>query len=811
MKAKDLKNSILQMAVQGKLVPQDPSDEPASVLLERIRTERAQLIKEKKIKAPKGGESMIYLGSDGSRYEKRSKGEPVCIDDEIPFDIPEGWEWARLGNIVYQRAQLKPTSAFSYIDIGSIDNAHQRLSSKETLIEADKAPSRARKPVKLGDVLYSTVRPYLHNMCIVDRKFSLPPIASTGFAAMVCLDGISNGYLLNYLMSPDFDTYANRTDNSKGVAYPAINDKHLYAALVPVPPLAEQRRIAERVSELMPLVGEYGKLEDEREALDASLPERLRKSVLQMAVEGKLVPQDPSEEPASVLLDRIREERAHLIKEKKIKAPKGGESVIYLGSDGRRYEKRVDAKGRESEPICIDGEIPFEIPEGWEWARLEGITTYIQRGKSPKYSLEKKYPVVAQKCNQWSGFSLERAKFVDPNSVASYAEERLLVDGDLLWNSTGLGTLGRMAVYDSNQNPYGWAVADSHVTVIRTVPDWLRYEYAFLYFAGPSVQSVIEDQASGSTKQKELAQETVKRYLIPVPPLAEQRRIAERVSELMPLVGEYGKLEDEREALDASLPERLRKSVLQMAVEGKLVPQDPSEEPASVLLDRIREERAHLIKEKKIKAPKGGESVIYLGSDGRRYEKRGKGEPVCIDDEVPFEIPEGWEWARLGSLLSVISDGTHKTPEYTNDGVLFLSVQNISKGFFDLSRVKHISRETHKGLCKRVRPQNGDILLCRIGTLGKPIIVDVDYEFSIFVSLGLLRPINRSLAEWIVNCLDSPMGFNWIQEVKVGGGTHTFKINLGDIPSFLVPIPPLVEQRRIAERISELDVLITNQ
>ena len=131
----------------------------------------------------------------------------------------------------------------------------------------------------------------------------------------------------------------------------------------------------------------------------------------------------------------------------------------------------------------------------------------------------------------------------------------------------------------------------------------------------------------------------------PCRPSAEQRRIAERVSELMPLVGEHGKLEDEREALDASLPERLRKSVLQMAVEGKLVPQDPSEEPASVLLDRIREERAHLIKEKKIKAPKGGESVIYLGSDGRRYEKRGKGEPVCIDDEIPFEIPEGWEWA----------------------------------------------------------------------------------------------------------------------------------------------------------------------
>ena len=394
----------------------------------------------------------------------------------------------------------------------------------------------------------------------------------------------------------------------------------------------------------------------------------LKNSILQMAVQGKLVPQDPSDEPASVLLERIREERAKLIKEKKIKAPKGGESVIYLGSDGSRYEKRADAKGHESEPVCIDDEIPFGIPEGWEWARLESVTIYIQRGKSPKYSTEEKYPVVAQKCNQWSGFSLEKAKFVDPDSVASYAEERVLVDGDLLWNSTGLGTLGRMAIYDSGKNPYGWAVADSHVTVIRTAPSWLNYEYAFHYFAGPSVQSVIEDQASGSTKQKELAQETVKRYLIPIPPLAEQRRIAKRVSELIPLVEEYGELEDEREVLDAALSERLRKSVLQMAVEGKLVPQDPADEPASALLERIRTERAKLIAEKKIKAPKGGESVIYLGSDGRRYEKRGKGEPACIDDEIPFEIPEDWEWARLGWLFDMQA-GKNISASYIGDKV----------------------------------------------------------------------------------------------------------------------------------------------
>lgn len=262
----------------------------------------------------------------------------------------------------------------------------------------------------------------------------------------------------------------------------------------------------------------------------------LKNSILQMAVEGKLVPQNPADEPASALLERIREERRRLIAEKKMKAPKGGESVIYVGSDGAHYEKRVDAKGREGEPVCIEDEIPFDVPEGWEWARLENVTTYISRGKSPKYSVIRKYPVVAQKCNQWSGFSLKKAKFIDPATVSSYASERLLQDGDLLWNSTGLGTLGRMAVYDSTVNEYGWAVADSHVTVIRTLPNWLDYRYAFLYFSNPSVQFVIEKQASGSTKQKELTQGTVRKYLFPLPPLAEQQRIVERVDNLLSLL-----------------------------------------------------------------------------------------------------------------------------------------------------------------------------------------------------------------------------------------------------------------------------------
>ena len=250
-----LRKSVLQEAVQGRLAAQDASDEPASALLERIRAERAAKVAAGELKAPKGGESVIYRDpSDGAHYEKRGKGEPVCIEDEIPFDVPRGWEWARLGSLVLNRKQLKPASSFCYIDISSIDNKSNKLADCETVVEAKKAPSRARKPVEVGDVLYATVRPYLHNACIVDRQFSVPPIASTGFAAMVCPDGLVEQYLLECLLSPFFDDYANDLDNSKGVAYPAINDERLYRALIPVPPLAEQRRIIERVDELLALL-----------------------------------------------------------------------------------------------------------------------------------------------------------------------------------------------------------------------------------------------------------------------------------------------------------------------------------------------------------------------------------------------------------------------------------------------------------------------------------------------------------------------------------------------------------------------------
>lgn len=235
-----LKKSILQYAIQGKLVPQDSNDEPAAVLLERIRAEKKAQLGKKYV------ESYIYKGDDNCYYEKVGKNEPVLLEN-LPFDIPDSWCWARLGDIVCNHGQKVPNKPFSYIDIGSINNKQQELNDSENIVLPEKAPSRARKIIYYGDVLYATVRPYLHNIAIVDKEFSNEPIASTGFAVLSCKNGMVNRYLFYYLLSPTFDLYANSNENAKGVAYPAINDEKLYNALIAIPPYNEQMRICEQV------------------------------------------------------------------------------------------------------------------------------------------------------------------------------------------------------------------------------------------------------------------------------------------------------------------------------------------------------------------------------------------------------------------------------------------------------------------------------------------------------------------------------------------------------------------------------------
>ena len=309
-------------------------------------------------------------------------------------------------------------------------------------------------------------------------------------------------------------------------AQPNCNGKTLAKMILPIPPYNEQIRITEKLNKVLKQVCKYGESQDRLDKLNIQIHDLLKMSILQEAIQGRLVARDNSDEPASILLQRIKDEKLRLVKEGKLKKKDVVDSVIFKGDDNKYYEN--DGKN----VVCIDDEIPFEIPSSWQWVRLEHICSYIQRGKSPKYSPIKQYPVVAQKCNQWTGFTIEKAQFIDPTTIESYTQERFLEDGDLMWNSTGLGTLGRMAIYWETLNPYKVAVADSHVTVIRPLKSFVIPQYLYSYFSSYTVQSVIEDKADGSTKQKELATNTVKRYLVPFPPLAEQMRIVEKIKEV---------------------------------------------------------------------------------------------------------------------------------------------------------------------------------------------------------------------------------------------------------------------------------------
>ena len=440
--------------------------------------------------------------------EKIGRNEPVCIADEVPFEIPESWEWVRLGKIVYNRGQMKPIDDFCYIDIGSIDNKNQKLNDKELIITADKAPSRARKIVAIGDILYSTVRPYLHNMCIVNRTFSHQPIASTGFAALTCHTGFYNKFLFYYLMSPDFDAYANSTDNAKGVAYPAINDAKLYRALIPVPPEEEQKRIIKRLKKVLPYVDTYSTTYSETESLNNAFPDRIKKSILQEAVQGKLVPQNPSDEPASVLLERIRAEKQKLIAEGKIKKDKH-ESVIFR-RDNSHYEK-LDGIER-----CIDDEIPFEIPESWEWTRLGQIISLLSGTdfKPEEYN---------DKCN---GIPyITGASSLSENGVLinRWTEmPKIIVNyGDILLVCKGSG-YGKTVICD---------IEKAHIArQIMAIKKFSTLDMLYIRLFLQANFNQIKSKGQGVIPG--IDRNSVMNMLFPIPPLAEQKRIVEKQREL---------------------------------------------------------------------------------------------------------------------------------------------------------------------------------------------------------------------------------------------------------------------------------------
>ena len=476
-----------------------------------------------------------------SYYEKMlATGEVKCIDEEIPFEIPQGWEWCRLNEVA--------TSVTDFVASGSFASLRENVKYYSTKEYALLVRTKDLSCNFSNDLVYTDKHGYdfLSNSNLFGGELILPNIgASIGKvfivpnlnmpmtlapnSVMIRLDDeCTKSWLYNVFSSPfGYDTL---WSISSSTAQGKFNKTDFRKVLIPIPPIEEQNRIVTKIKELSPYIEKYSKAQEHLDVWNVAIKEILQKSILQEAIQGKLVPQIAEEGTAQELLEHVKAEKQKLVKEGKLKKSALNDSVIFHGDDNKYYEKSGE------DTICIDDEIPFDIPVNWAWVRLDDICSFIHRGKSPKYSPIKKYPVVAQKCNQWSGFSIEKAKFIEPQSISSYKEEYILQDEDLMWNSTGLGTLGRMAIYYKRLNPYELAVADSHVTVIRPYKQYVVSEYLYYYFASNTVQSVIEDKSDGSTKQKELSTKTVKSYLVPLPPMEEQKRIVEKVEELMQLL-----------------------------------------------------------------------------------------------------------------------------------------------------------------------------------------------------------------------------------------------------------------------------------
>ena len=513
MTGQQLKNSILQMAVQGKLVPQDPNDEPASVLLERIRAEKEQLIKEGKIKKEKNP-SIIFRGADNLPYEKVGKNEPVCIADEVPFDIPESWEWVRLGTISTYAETKKKINAQDAdpnlwgLDLEDIEKGGQLISQKTV---GERKAVGDKTIFKCGDILYSKLRPYLLKILVAPNN----GICTPEIVPFNLYGKINAYYIVEFLKSPYVDQVINSV--TYGVKMPRVGTETMTSLLVPLPPISEQARIVARLKCVLSAVQSYNTAYDKGEKLTTEFPIQLKKSILQYAVQGKLVPQDPADEPASVLLERIRTEKEQLVKEGKIKRDKH-ESVIFR-RDNSYYEK-VDGIER-----CIDDELPFEIPESWEWCRLKSLTENITSGSRDWAKYYSTTGVAFLRMGNLSKNSFDlRLEHIQRVSIPSKAEgtRTSLQSGDLLFSITGdVGMLG--LIPDGFEKAY----INQHTAMIRFLPE-MRNKYIPYLLLTDYAQKFYNANQHGIKNSFRL--NSIGELLVSIPSEKELFRILQRIS-----------------------------------------------------------------------------------------------------------------------------------------------------------------------------------------------------------------------------------------------------------------------------------------
>ena len=522
--------------------------------------------------------------------------------------------------------------------------------------------------------------------------------------------------------------------------------------------------------------------------------QELKNSILQMAVQGKLVPQDPNDEPASVLLERICAEKERLIKEKKLKREKKP-SVIFRGADNLPYEKVGD------EVRSLADEVPFDIPDSWEWVRISSISKVVTKGTTPRggnvaYSNKGIGFLRAENVAGLDRLDLSNLNYIDEATHTGFLKRSILQADDVL--ITIAGTLGRTAIVKAYNLPLN---ANQAVAIIRLISsDCVDLQYLVYALNAPSIQDKLTAQKK-ITAIPNLTLEIISDCLIPIPPLEEQHRIVDYFARFTPRIEEYAAKQTELNTLNDSFPELLKKSILQEAVQGKLVPQDPSDEPASVLLERIRAEKEQLIKTGKIRRDKH-ESVIFR-RDNSHYEKRGS-EEVCIDEEIPFEVPENWSWCRASSLGTMVRGRGIKRTETVAQGcpcIRYGEIYTTYETSFDAA-VSFIPESLDKDC---LHFSSGDVVFTLTGENKVDIAKTVAFLGDGQIAAG------GDLAFWAHHGMNPLylayyMASPYCIELKrrTATGDIIVHISTSKVGDFLVPVPPLDEQNRIVSAIERL-------
>ena len=495
--ADDLRKAVLQAALQGKLTQQLADDSNVDELLKQIKKEK-ELLAEKK-------------------NARRDKDYGKIEDTEIEFDIPVSWRWIRVGDIgVYKKGPFGSSltksmfvpKGLNAIKVYEQKNAIQKDASlggyyitKEYYDE-----KMSGFQVESGDIIVSCAGT-IGETYVMPENIELG-IINQALMRMNIAESINTGYFLYYF---DHILKTNAKKSSNGSAIKNIPPFDVFKKMLfPVPPIEEQQRIVAKLDSILAEIDEYSTAEQELIGLQFAFPDDMRKSILQYAMQGKLVEQRSVEGTGEELYQQIQAEKNILIKEGKIKE-----------------EKPL--------PEITDEEIPFDIPESWHWVHLNDIVAKnIKRGKSPTYTIkDSKILVFAQKCNvKNGGIDLSLCQFLDENVLCKYSEEEFMHDKDIVINSTGTGTLGRVGIYSLTDNPNEkLIVPDSHVTIVRLMDSVYT---PYIYYIICNYQKYLESKGSGSTKQKELKPDVIKMLLIPIPPFEEQRRIAEKLDQILP-------------------------------------------------------------------------------------------------------------------------------------------------------------------------------------------------------------------------------------------------------------------------------------